>query len=546
MTATSELLKTGGFLLAAAVLLTVAVWMNRPLTAGIGVSTAQVGINEPLFTFKPEEATGLEIVRFDPETSQVDTLRVERQGRLWVLPSHENYPADAESQLGDAAREIRSIRRGSEVATSRDQHEQFGVIDPNDAKPGSTGIGTRIVVEQGDRKVAELIVGNAEGDGSQRFVRLAGQEPVYRASVDVERFPTDFREWIEKDLLKIEGLSLKRIRYENFEIDRESYLAGRNPIKSFDMLRLNYDRDKPLDERWTIEELVRVDSDDSDEATFEAIDLEAVGKEINTEALDALTQALEDLPITDVRRKPQDLILALQGRSDGVTRETMMDLINKGFFHFGQFVGQQGNLVVSRADGVEYTLHFGDEVQDAATGQTRGRYLFISAGFNPTLISPPELTPVPTSDGPPEYTDESPMPPEPGATAQAGPMMSEEELAATREAIEARNARRQAEYEEKLADGRKLAEELNSRFVDWYYVVPADEYDKIHLTRADLLTAGDAERAADLPDADDFSPSAFDRLRQPLDFDALMELQREEEAPEGQIPPELLQGNPFE
>ena len=44
-----------------------------------------------------------------------------------------------------------------------------------------------------------------------------------------------------------------------------------------------------------------------------------------------------------------------------------------------------------------------------------------------------------------------------------------------------------ASYEKKLADGQQKAEELNRRFALWYYVIPGDQYDKLRLSRPQLI-----------------------------------------------------------
>ena len=44
-----------------------------------------------------------------------------------------------------------------------------------------------------------------------------------------------------------------------------------------------------------------------------------------------------------------------------------------------------------------------------------------------------------------------------------------------------------ANYEKKLADGQQISEELNRRFALWYYVIPGDQYDKLRLSRSQLI-----------------------------------------------------------
>ena len=43
------------------------------------------------------------------------------------------------------------------------------------------------------------------------------------------------------------------------------------------------------------------------------------------------------------------------------------------------------------------------------------------------------------------------------------------------------------DYEQKVADGKKTVDELNERFKAWYYVISAASFDKLRLSRADLV-----------------------------------------------------------
>ena len=44
------------------------------------------------------------------------------------------------------------------------------------------------------------------------------------------------------------------------------------------------------------------------------------------------------------------------------------------------------------------------------------------------------------------------------------------------------------DYNEQIAQAGKRVKDLNYRFSDWYYVIPEDEYKKIHLRRSDVVT----------------------------------------------------------
>ena len=54
--------------------------------------------------------------------------------------------------------------------------------------------------------------------------------------------------------------------------------------------------------------------------------------------------------------------------------------------------------------------------------------------------------------------------------------------------------RKSTEFETKVEDGQKKATEFNRRFAEWYYVIPGDSYDKLKLSRADLVKAKEPEQ----------------------------------------------------
>ena len=78
-----------------------------------------------------------------------------------------------------------------------------------------------------------------------------------------------------------------------------------------------------------------------------------------------------------------------------------------------------------------------------------------------------------------EKADEN-QPPKPAEKTPA-------ELKAERERIERDNQRKQDEYNRLRSDGKKHVAELNARFADWYYIISNEVYQKIRLTRDELI-----------------------------------------------------------
>ncbi|RMG38364.1 MAG: DUF4340 domain-containing protein [Planctomycetota bacterium] len=58
------------------------------------------------------------------------------------------------------------------------------------------------------------------------------------------------------------------------------------------------------------------------------------------------------------------------------------------------------------------------------------------------------------------------------------------------------------EYEEKLQKAKEKVAELNARFADWYYLISADAFDKLRLTRDKLVKPKQKEKEEDAKDGD--------------------------------------------
>ena len=93
--------RTATFLAAGAGLLLLGGWLNvRPTLR----QRAVVGDEQQAKVLFPDladasKAASLEIVSFNDETATLKPFKVVRSDGVWVLPSHENYPADAKDQL---------------------------------------------------------------------------------------------------------------------------------------------------------------------------------------------------------------------------------------------------------------------------------------------------------------------------------------------------------------------------------------------------------------------------------------------------------------
>jgi len=432
------------------------------------------------------------------------------------------------------------------VSTSPGDHETYGVIepDPEKIKPGVTGVGRLVEVRDASgNRLARLVIGKEDkrpagsaGEKPLWFVRRAGQDPVYRVELDTSKFTTRFGDWIEKDLLKLSAWDIRRVVVDDstasFAVDESS---GR-PFISQDRksrIVLGYD---DRQSGWSLVSLEDFKDNKPQEATL------ADDEELSKGRLDDLRNALGDLRIVDVTRKPAGLSGDLQAKETFTNDQTaVLSLAQRGFYAVGagELVSSNGDTVVGMKDGVEYVLRFGngttvagespdgeagDRVPGSGTaaGESTGRYLFVMARFNEDLLEKPTLDPLPEvpgvpgdakadaaadpkqdareededeeaaedagADGTPAESDAAPAAPK---TALGDAEEAEAKAQAALEArrrVERENRRRQEEYDGKIEAGRRKVRELNTRFADWYYVVPDAEYTKIRLGRADVIT----------------------------------------------------------
>jgi hypothetical protein len=447
-------------------------WTARPAVPG---RTEVVDVGEAFFPdfTNPLEAASLEVIGFDEETGTADVFKVARHNGVWSIPSHENYPADAENRFADAAAALLDLRKGLNISDVPGDHEEFGVVDPTDAAAGAVGVGERVTIESADgRKLADLIIGKPVKDTeNQHYVRVPGQDRVYLANIDAGKFTTRFEDWIEKDLLELTPTDITGVVINDYSIDE---LGGR--LIQGDVLQLRYDGETY---KWSLDGL----ADD---------------EELDQAKLNELRRAVDNLAIVDVRRKPAGLSSELRAEDAlQLDAEAVNSLRSRGFYIYqGRLLSNQGETVIQTKDGVQYALRFGeivvtrggDEGDESGEGDGTGRYLFVTAELNPDLLPGPELTELPDmSDLIDQESAEDP---------DVRPAV-EQAVEEARSRIEAENEQKQQEYDQKVEAAQQRVRELNDRFADWYYVISDDVYEKIRLTRDDIVTTVEPEAAED-------------------------------------------------
>jgi hypothetical protein len=342
--------------------------------------------------------------------------------------------------------------------------------------------------------------------------------------IDAAKFTTNFDDWIEKDLLKLSPWEVKRLVIDDSTCTFGFDEASGRPAVSQDRksrIALGYD-DK--DAKWSLLKLEAFGAGNKPQEEQLAADEELAAAKLNE-----LRTALGDLKIIDVARKPAGLSGELKAEEKFTNdREAVTSLAQRGFYPFasGEILSSNGETIVGMKDGVEYLLRFGNGTSVAgdakaakkedgkATDETTGRYLFVMARFDESLLEKPKLDPLPEVPAVPAADDKQDADKKDAADKQedeagadaSGKLAAADEAEAKAQAaleerrrVERENRRKQEEYDDKVKAAQKRVKELNARFADWYYVVSDEEYAKIHLDRAGFVQKKAQE---DKPEAD--------------------------------------------
>ncbi len=429
----------------------------------------------------PLEAASLEIIDYDEDTSTPRAFKVARYEGVWSIPSHENYAADAENRFAEAATSMMGLIKGSNISDSPVDHKLYGVIDPLEAQAGAIGVGKRIKLEsESNKTLVDLIVGKEVKDQADyRYVRQPGKSRIYLCAITTEKLTTKFEDWIERDLLKLSANNISQVVFNNYSIDEfnPGNLQG-------EKLTLDYNK---VDRTWALDDL-------------------ADGEALIDTKITKMKNALSGLKIVDVHRKPKGLSAEL--RADDAMQldgSDVASLRKRGYYisKQGQLLSNMGEMYVRMNDGLQYTLHFGEialgsgspDVSEETSDDTSGgggganRYLFVTVGFNKSLVTEPELEILP--DIPDALLDSL------TGSDDTDSSRIKIAMAEAREKTEVRNAKKMAEYEEKLIIAQERVTELKSRFADWYYVISDLVFEQIRLSRSDVVEIVEEDNADD-------------------------------------------------
>jgi len=347
-----------GVLVGAAVVLSVVAALVQPEAAAPEIMSDQGEAFYPKFT-DPQAPRSIEVIDYDEATATARPFQVQFQRGRWLIASHHHYPVDAGERMAKTAAALIDLRKDLVRSDSPADHAQFGVVDPLDQKvSGLAGRGKRVTLRDGRGEVlADFILGRSvDGKPGYRYVRVPGAKRVYAVKTDADP-SARFADWVDAGLLRIAASSIRKVTINSYSIDEA---MGR--LNNLETLVLAQEKDQ-----WKREGSAK----------------------FNVAPVKAMAAALDGLKVAGAQPKPQAMAEDLKQGQVRMSLETAMALRQKGFFlaPTGRMYANEGEMVVETADGLLYSLRFGEVATTAGeakpvAGGGENRYLFATVNFD--------------------------------------------------------------------------------------------------------------------------------------------------------------------
>lgn len=369
-------------------------------------------IGQPLFEkfTDPTTAASLKILRYDTPTENYVDFEVARDRKvgLWTIPSHESYPADAGKQMSDAANLFVGLKVVGIATQKKAEQALFGVVEPNKQNADKGGEGVGMLVQLRDEKgnmLADLIIGKE--DKNKRYVRVPSEDVVYVVDLETTSLSTDFKKWIEPDLLKLSSNDIETLGVRDYQIVQ---------VQQGLALDRKYEADLTFatsNGQWQASRITSYESDPPTERPL------TPDEQLNATKLNEIKNTLDNLKIADVVKKPAGLAADLRADSNLLKNtESLSSLQRRGFFPNPnqkgdegiEFYAKSGELIVTLKDGVQYLLRFGASAgaeinavepeagKDGEKGKEEfsiNRFMLVTARVDESKFPMPELERLP-------------------------------------------------------------------------------------------------------------------------------------------------------
>lgn len=484
------MIRTTSILVAIAVVTVIgAFWMApKPLPPATFEDTG-----EPLFAdfTDPTAATSLEVVEWDKDSAKLKRFKVEQKGGRWLIPSHNDYPADGAAQMGKAAASFIGIKRDIYYGDKAEEHGKFGVLTPDSTEGEEDGRGQRITLgDASGGKLVDVIVGKEIPDKQGfRYVRFPEQKRVYGSRLELD-VSTEFTKWIEKDLLRMIPEDVVEIRYDPYQVDEaRGQVTESKPVFAQRSVDAAAGGGAASGSDWQItpaDQLGGQRDGQRDGKPSAKIEVPA-GKVLDSWKVQQVLNAVDGLQIVGVRPRPNPLTLgALQSKGFFVTQDGR------------QLFGNEGEISAITENGVVYKLYFGEVTFDSG--------LALTAGVpTPEPKSPDDTSgeaPDDTKDGKanrymfvdvrydPAFDKSAAEAEKKAADAKAADAKAADAKAPDGKAADAKAPDKAADAKPAEVPGaanRAEAKRLQERFDKWFYVISDDSFKRIHVPRDEFF-----------------------------------------------------------
>lgn len=138
------------------------------------------------------------------------TLTLARTDEKWQVNGEPAIPVDAGAVVG-VLESLADLEAGLPVATSEASQAQLEVADDNYQR--------RLTVKQGENELAQMYLGTSPGF-RKAHVRLAGEDAVHAASINVFDFQTSESDWLDKQYFAFNDVT--GVAGDGFTVRREN------------------------------------------------------------------------------------------------------------------------------------------------------------------------------------------------------------------------------------------------------------------------------------------------------------------------------------
>lgn len=498
----SEIVKTLLFV-GTTILIVVAALFSLPSNKE---STLNAMRNKLLFNdIDLDKVQRVRVVKYDGVATE--TLEVRKTETGWIIPSENDYPADAITQVNRAIRFLPEMILTNIASDREADKEKYGVIEPKEAMEsvGRKNVGTLVeLLGDSETPLASAVVGaKVLGDETKSFVLVPGRPHIYVVELNPELLSTNFRDWIDQDLLKLDPFQIQELTLQRVAAANPAV----NPATGEVEAGLDYDYEMKVGfetGKWSLQQLLEYGEDRKPKQ----VELQE-GQRLDNRRLNQLGYDLARLRIADVKRKPPGLRSDLLADKDYIGKVgNQISLRDHGFFVVPggnggfQILSKGGEIILTMRNGVEYLLRFGDFASASLDDEGKAnRYVLVSARLNEDAFPMPVRG---AAKAPEVKTDEEPPVPdgvEKDKDTANEDTSNEDECGLQAKADDEQRTKKEEEqaerdylrkldiYKQNVEQAKAKVQQLNNRYSDWYYVIVEDEYKKLFPLKDDLILA---------------------------------------------------------